>query len=246
MHPASTRAILDMSANGPLSRATRPIPMVVLSLSSVFPATWRCAGYVEPGADECGTVLRQLSRDDRVMGWMLIPVGTLDARDYARMLDLAIAVLDDQGSGPPWTLITRALNDALRGTVAIFESDQRPALGTANVLAWTPDEIGVIGIDARTRELRPAHPLALIYATGESAPLTVNDVVDESTWRQVPTTKPHGTSSTAAFDTSRFRCAPLREPSGPSSSAAPARTSANVTESSPAASSPYSHASTAT
>ncbi|GIE94645.1 helix-turn-helix transcriptional regulator [Paractinoplanes rishiriensis] len=111
-------------------------------------------------------------------------MANLGVREYQRILDIVVAVLDGQEPDPPWTVITKGLNDALRGAAAIFHGEFRPALATANVLAWTPDEIGTIPLDERQREVGATHPLALVYATGDRTPWTVSDVINEADWRQ--------------------------------------------------------------
>jgi DNA-binding CsgD family transcriptional regulator len=111
-------------------------------------------------------------------------MANLGVREYQRILDIVVAVLDGQEPDPPWTVITKGLNDAFRGTAAIFHGEFRPALATANVLAWAPDEIGTIPLDERQREMGAAHPLAHVYATGDRTPWTVSDVINEAAWRQ--------------------------------------------------------------
>src|SRR5688572_24017459 len=101
------------------------------------------------------------------------------------MLDLAAAVVSGMLREEPWFLISRELNDCLRGNATIFEAHMSPVLRTSKILAWAPEPAGATPFEPRIRAHGGEHPLAQVFATGgEHAPLTVNDLVDDRTWRR--------------------------------------------------------------
>lgn len=112
-------------------------------------------------------------------------MGSLSARDYERMLDLAAAVMDTAAPESPWPLVADELARSLGGTMVLL-SDVDGAAGTASIDAWAPEWIGSLPLDTLLRKgLEGGHPLARHYAeTGDQRPLAVTDVVEMSAWRR--------------------------------------------------------------
>jgi len=112
-------------------------------------------------------------------------MGSLSARDYDRMLDLAAAVMDTRAPESPWPLVAGELAHSLRGTMVLL-SDVNGSTGTAGIDAWAPEWIGSLPLNTLLRKgLEGGHPLAAHYArTGDQRPLAVTDVVDIGTWRR--------------------------------------------------------------
>jgi hypothetical protein len=50
----------------------------------------------------------------------------LSSRDYERMLDLAVAILDDSGTDPPWSIVIEELTDALGCCMGILAGPPVP------------------------------------------------------------------------------------------------------------------------
>ena len=105
--------------------------------------------------------------------------------EYARFLDLTIALLDEKLNEPPWRLMASALQIAMRGNAALFQDDKLSSADTGPVLAWTRST-SVARANNYVRALRRAHPLGDLYAAGEAAVLRVSDVTDRLSWRSNP------------------------------------------------------------
>jgi len=112
-------------------------------------------------------------------------MGSLDGRDYKRMLDLTAAVVGGMLHEQPWFLVCRELNECLRGHATIFEADLRLSSRTSKILGWAPEPAGAAPFEPRVPVRGWEHPLAQLFATGgEHRPVTVNDLVDDRTWRR--------------------------------------------------------------
>ncbi|MEV6243070.1 LuxR C-terminal-related transcriptional regulator [Lentzea sp. NPDC051838] len=106
-------------------------------------------------------------------------MSTLLARDYERMLDLAVALLEDPCGTPPWSLMLTELTDVLGCCMGIF------ADGTERVAAFAPHDLGDLPLNELLGEYAPQHVLARHYvATGDTTPLAVTDFVSQRDWRQ--------------------------------------------------------------
>ena len=105
--------------------------------------------------------------------------------EYARFLDLTVALLGEQLDEPPWPLMASALQLAMRGNAALFQDDQPPSASAGPVLAWTRSP-SVSRANSYVRTLRRAHPLGDVYAAGETAVLRVSDVTEGLSWRRNP------------------------------------------------------------
>ncbi|MET9627279.1 LuxR C-terminal-related transcriptional regulator [Lentzea sp. NPDC006480] len=100
------------------------------------------------------------------------------ARDYERMLDLAVALLEDPGGEPPWPMVVAELADALDCCMGILADAGR-------ITAFAPHHIGELPLNDLLTEYAPEHVLARHYvSTGDRTPLAVTDFVSQRVWRQ--------------------------------------------------------------
>lgn len=135
----------------------------------VVPAAW--------WGDTDNSVWHFLTEDD-VVG--------APARDYEKILDLALAVLDSPDVSAAWDQVVRQLVAVLPGEVGWMYEDIDLARNTGRPCAWSAP------ITARLLETRlainmPDHPLARhLAATGDPTPVTLHDVISEGTWRHNP------------------------------------------------------------
>lgn len=105
----------------------------------------------------------------------------LHARDYEQMLDLAVAILEDDATDSAWHLITGHLLKAMGCDSATF-SVVNVGEGTGVIEGWAPERLSPYVRDLVPRRMRQHHPLLSYIAGGESAPVTVSEICD--TWRQ--------------------------------------------------------------
>ncbi|MFE5873534.1 response regulator transcription factor [Streptomyces roseifaciens] len=103
----------------------------------------------------------------------------LRTRDYGRMLDLVVAVLEHEDLGSAWHLIARELLDSLGCDSATF-SEVWLAEGTGSVRGWAPDALTTIVDGLVERRILQGHPL-LEYGMTEQAPVKITDICDD--WR---------------------------------------------------------------
>jgi DNA-binding CsgD family transcriptional regulator len=115
----------------------------------------------------------------------------LPARDYERMLDLAVSIMDYRNADTAWSLVADELMQSLRGITCTFSHSHHFVDGVIqfdHVEVWTPWYCGVLAGDAPEWERARAHPLVQHYGrTRERAPLTVSDLIDGKAWRATET-----------------------------------------------------------
>ncbi|MFS8104506.1 LuxR C-terminal-related transcriptional regulator [Lentzea alba] len=100
------------------------------------------------------------------------------ARDYERMLDLAVALLEDPGGDLPWTLVMEELTDALGCCMGILAD-------AGQITAFAPHHIGDLPLNQLLERYAPEHVLSQHYvATGDRTPLAVTDFVTQRAWQQ--------------------------------------------------------------
>ncbi|GLY93936.1 helix-turn-helix transcriptional regulator [Actinoplanes sp. NBRC 103695] len=110
------------------------------------------------------------------------------ARDYRRVLDLAVALVDGLPVDGYQAMIAGQLNECLRGTATLFMNGFNPAARTITGVACAPTEVATIPWAERARVYGAEHPLAHAFAAMRSPrPLTVSDVVASSAWRATQT-----------------------------------------------------------
>ncbi|MEU6348384.1 LuxR C-terminal-related transcriptional regulator [Streptomyces sp. NPDC047072] len=135
----------------------------------------------------------------------------LEARDYRRMLDLAVALLDS--FDPDWSLATAELNDALHGGLCLFLDDVRFAERSGRVRAWAPatPRLGRLSWDMLLHANMGAHPIAGYYAGGgDRKVVAIDDVAGPGHWHRTPTYRTMHT----LFDVDDQIALPLRAPAG--------------------------------
>src|SRR5689334_11314168 len=89
---------------------------------------------------------------------MIVHMSDLLARDYERMLDLAVALLEDPEGELPWSLVMEELTDALGCCMGILADDGR-------ITAFAPRQIGELPLNDLLHEYAPEHVLARHYVT---------------------------------------------------------------------------------
>ncbi|GGX70802.1 helix-turn-helix transcriptional regulator [Streptomyces hiroshimensis] len=103
----------------------------------------------------------------------------LRTRDYGQMLDLVVAVLENENVDSVWHVISRELLDSLGCDSATF-SEVLLSEGTGTVRGWAPDELSTVVDGLVQRRIRQRHPL-LDYGLSEQAPVNIADICDG--WR---------------------------------------------------------------
>ncbi len=99
-------------------------------------------------------------------------------RDYERMLDLAVAILDTQSAEPPWSMVVGELSETLGCCMGILADTDR-------ITAWAPAEIGQLPLDALLAEYAPDHVLSRHYvSTADRTPRAVTEFMSQRVWRQ--------------------------------------------------------------
>lgn len=110
---------------------------------------------------------------------IILGMSRLLARDFERMLDLAVALLEEPCDTPPWSLVLNELTDALGCCMGIF------ADGSERVAAFAPHHLGDLPLNDLLGEYAPQHVLARHYVTtADRTPLAVTDFVSQRVWRQ--------------------------------------------------------------
>jgi DNA-binding CsgD family transcriptional regulator len=114
-------------------------------------------------------------------------VADLASRDYERLLDLTVAVMDSRNVDSAWSLVADELIRSLHGVTCVLSRSHRFLRGTIvldEVEVWTPWYRGVLPLDAPEHGRMTTHPLVRHYAeTGDDRPLTVSDLLDDRTWQ---------------------------------------------------------------
>ncbi|WP_449478382.1 response regulator transcription factor [Streptomyces abikoensis] len=103
----------------------------------------------------------------------------LRTRDYGQMLDLVVAVLENEDAGAAWHVMARQLLDSLGCDSATF-SHVRVAEGTGTVVGWAPEPLSRVVDGLVQRRIQQRHPL-LDYALTETEPVNIADICDG--WR---------------------------------------------------------------
>ncbi|MCX4767671.1 helix-turn-helix transcriptional regulator [Streptomyces sp. NBC_01275] len=111
-------------------------------------------------------------------------MGELSAHDYERMLDLAVAVIENPSPQAVWHLVGEELVTGLDATTAIFvELHHRRRTGRAE--GWAPQWVGGTPLeDLVHRRMRQRHPLFVYVSHGELRPTTVDETADRTQWRR--------------------------------------------------------------
>ncbi len=111
-------------------------------------------------------------------------MGELSTHDYERMLDLAVALIENQSPEALWHLVGEELVTGLGATTAIFvELHHRWQTGRAE--GWAPQWVGGTPLeDLVHRRMRQRHPVFVYAAHGELRPTTVEDIADRTRWRR--------------------------------------------------------------
>lgn len=136
-------------------------------------------------------------------------MGTLSARDYEHMLDLATTLLNSSDSASPWSQIVDGLVESLHGTMSVMAVLQWETR-VGQMLAGAPDWLGQERMDSLICTHMRAHPLMRLYAAhGDRSPLTLDDIADE-TWRRSTAYQ----AGREALGVTRQLALPLRAPAG--------------------------------
>ncbi|MGW4758181.1 response regulator transcription factor [Streptomyces chartreusis] len=111
-------------------------------------------------------------------------MGELSTHDYERMLDLAVALIENQNPEGMWHLVGEELVTGLGATTAIFvELHHRQHSGRAE--GWAPQWVGGTPLEELVhRRMRQRHPLFVYASHGELRPTTVEDIADRTRWRR--------------------------------------------------------------
>jgi DNA-binding CsgD family transcriptional regulator len=111
----------------------------------------------------------------------------LPARDYQRIIDLAVGVLDTHATQTAWDLVTGEIVTALSGEVGWMYENINFERNTGRPCAWSPAVAGGQPLESLLQAHMPRHPLALhLAATGDPTPVTVHDVISDRAWRSNP------------------------------------------------------------
>ncbi|MFF7729874.1 response regulator transcription factor [Streptomyces sp. NPDC008001] len=103
----------------------------------------------------------------------------LRTRDYGQMLDLVVAVLENEDADAAWHVMARQLLDSLGCDSATF-SHVQVTEGTGRVVGWAPEPLSRIVDGLVQRRIQQRHPL-LEYGLTETEPVNVADICDG--WR---------------------------------------------------------------
>ncbi|MBO0656936.1 helix-turn-helix transcriptional regulator [Streptomyces triculaminicus] len=107
----------------------------------------------------------------------------LHARDYERMLDIVVAVLESENPGELRHLIAEHLLDALDCGTVIFARLPAGDDRAGHVEGWAPRRLGGDAMtDMVQRRIRQRHPLIPYLAVGERVPVTMNQLCGDSRW----------------------------------------------------------------
>lgn len=108
----------------------------------------------------------------------------LPGRDYERMLDLAVAVLESREPHRMWHLVGESIVSALHATTTIFV-DLRWKVRTGTAEGWAPQWVGGTPLaDLVQRRMRQRHPLFQHACSGQLAPTTVDSITERRIWRR--------------------------------------------------------------
>ncbi|MDH6612724.1 DNA-binding CsgD family transcriptional regulator [Streptomyces sp. SAI-208] len=106
----------------------------------------------------------------------------LSQRDYAHMLDMAVAVLESRTPESMWHLVGQEILEVFHATTTIFV-DLRWRQKVGHSEGWAPEWVGRTPIaELVGRRMRQEHPLFRYTASGERRPATVDEVCDRADW----------------------------------------------------------------
>ncbi|WP_370419224.1 response regulator transcription factor [Streptomyces sp. QH1-20] len=109
----------------------------------------------------------------------------LSSRDYERMLDLVVAVLENDDPDALWHLVAGHLHEAFGCDTVLFAGvDLAERAGRAE--GWAPERIGHTVEDLIARRIRQHHPLLPYLRAGERQPVTMSQLCERwrhSQWR---------------------------------------------------------------
>jgi DNA-binding CsgD family transcriptional regulator len=106
----------------------------------------------------------------------------LAARDYARLFDLAVAVLDADAGETPLPLVAREISTCLRGDFGAFACLE-PAANAGRMTAL-PERLRHLPPDVFPRRI-DEHPMTRHYVgTGDTTPRTLGEVDPDRSWRR--------------------------------------------------------------
>ncbi|MEX2981615.1 LuxR C-terminal-related transcriptional regulator [Streptomyces sp. C36] len=107
----------------------------------------------------------------------------LHARDYERMLDIVVAVLESENPGELRHLIAEHLLEALDCGTVIFARLPGGDDRAGRVEGWAPRRLGGDAMtDMVQRRMRQRHPLIPYLVAGERVPVTMNQLCGDSRW----------------------------------------------------------------
>ncbi|WP_116211737.1 helix-turn-helix transcriptional regulator [Streptomyces olivoreticuli] len=104
----------------------------------------------------------------------------LHTRDYERMLDLLVAVLENDDPASSGQLIAGQLHAAFDCNTVIF-AELRPVQRTGRAEGWAPESIGESAGEVIRRRVLQKHPLISYMATDLRGPVIVSDICER--WR---------------------------------------------------------------
>jgi DNA-binding CsgD family transcriptional regulator len=107
----------------------------------------------------------------------------LAARDYARMLDLAVAVIDGEATAVPLALIAQQISECVHGDFGAFSSVW-PAVPTGRVIAL-PDHLRDLPQEVFAPHHIDRHPMVQYYmGSGDTTPRTLDEIDVQRSWRR--------------------------------------------------------------
>ncbi|MCC3775583.1 helix-turn-helix transcriptional regulator [Streptomyces sp. UNOB3_S3] len=104
----------------------------------------------------------------------------LHARDYERMLDLVMAVMEHDDPDSVWHLMAGHLQEALGCDTVIF-AGIRLAERTGYAQGWAPDSMGPAVSDVIRRRVQQRHPLIAYMEAAGADPVSITQICDN--WR---------------------------------------------------------------
>ncbi|MFF4155947.1 response regulator transcription factor [Streptomyces sp. NPDC001678] len=99
----------------------------------------------------------------------------LQTRDYERILDLAVAVLESDDPESSWQLITSQILETV-GCDSVTFSVVDVARLTGKVEGWAPPRLAAFVGDLVQRRVTQRHPLVAYTLSGEAEPVTVGEI----------------------------------------------------------------------
>jgi DNA-binding CsgD family transcriptional regulator len=111
---------------------------------------------------------------------------SLPARDFRKIVDLVIAVLDSRDTSAAWENVVEHVVEVLPGEVGWMYENIDLQRSTGRLCARSLTASGP-PLDSWLGKYMSGHPLARhLAATGDPTPVSVHDVVSDRTWRNNP------------------------------------------------------------